>query len=157
MTVVQSSGAASGPGSMLVAFPVASCAGKDSAVFLDEKGSFVGAVAPGTATYLAFPDDKRVFVVSSRDVVAPRGTPFHRQEIAHPGSARVERGIIVQVPQRDAKTCPDNAAPIPDVVTYELATRAAINLKWLDVDTAEGPAWALEHRARIDELVSSAR
>lgn len=152
MTMVASSGSASTPGSMLVAFPHAECAGKDSAVFLDEKGGFVGAVAPGTATYLAFPDEKRVFAVSSRDVLAPRGTVFKRHEIAHPGSARVERGIVVAVP-RDAKSCVTNGAPVPDVVTYELATRAAINLRWLDVNTVEGPAWIEEHRGRVDELV----
>jgi len=154
MTLVVSSGSASSPGSMLVAFPAGQCTGRDSAVFLDEKGGFVSAVAPGNATYLTFPDEKRLFVVSSRDVLAPRGTAFKRHEIANPGSARVERGIVVEVPRRDAKTCLADAAPVPEVVTYELATRAALNLKWLDVDTTAGPAWVDEHRARVDELVA---
>lgn len=153
MTVVASSGTASSPGSMLVAFPITQCSGRDSAVFLDDKGAFVSAVAPGTATYLTFPEGQRLFVVSNRDVLAPRGTAFKRHEIANPGSARVERGIVVEVPRRDAKTCSENAAPVPEVVTYEIATRAAINLKWLDVNTTEGPAWVDEHRPRVDEIV----
>src|SRR4051794_1048126 len=41
MIAVTSSGTSSGPGSMLVAFPVSACTGTSSAVFLDEKGGFV--------------------------------------------------------------------------------------------------------------------
>jgi hypothetical protein len=153
MMVVASSGATSGPGSMLVAFPASVCTGSDSAVFLDASGGFVGAVAPGTATYLEVPENAaRLFVVSSRDVTAPRGTWFSRHVVERPGE-RVERGIVVTVPRADAKNCYRSATPIPEVVTFEAATQAAKNQKWLDVRAGEGTLWLDQHRARVDELL----
>jgi hypothetical protein len=153
MMVVATSGATSGPGSMLVAFPTSACTGSDSAVFLDAKGGFVGAVAPGTATYLEIPEDApRLFVVSSGDVTAPRGTWFRRHVVERPGE-RVERGIVVSVPRVDAKNCYRSATPIPEVVTFEAATQAAKNQKWLDVRAGEGALWLEQYRARVDELL----
>ena len=153
MAIVASSGGASGPGSMLVAFPSTPCTGTDSAVFLDEKGAFVAAVAPGTATYVAFPDEAtRLYVFSSRDVTAERGTWFRRHEVARPPE-RVEQGILVDVARVDAKNCYRNALPTPSVVSYEVATRATKDLKWLDVRAGEGTRWLDEHRARVTELL----
>jgi len=153
MAVVASSGSTSGPGSMLVAFPTSPCTGTDSAVFLDDKGAFVAAVAPGTATYVAFPDEAtRLYVFSSRDVNAERGSWFRRHEVARPPE-RVEQGILVEVPRIDAKNCYRNAMPAPSVVSYEVATRATKDLKWLDVRAAEGAKWLDEHRARVTELL----
>lgn len=153
MAVVASSGSSSGPGSMLVAFPSSPCTGTDSAVFLDDKGAFVAAVAPGTATYVAFPDEAtRLYVFSSRDITAERGAWFRRHEVARPPE-RVEQGILVEVARRDAKNCYVNAIPAPSVVSYEVATRASRELKWLDVRPAEGAKWLDEHRARITELL----
>ncbi len=153
MAVVASSGSTSGPGSMLVAFPSNPCTGTDSAVFLDDKGSFVAAVAPGTATYVAFPDAAtRLYVFSSRDVTAERGTWFRRHEVARPPE-RVEQGILVDVARVDAKNCYRNALPTPSVVSYEVATRATKDLKWLDVRAEEGTRWLDEHRARVTELL----
>jgi hypothetical protein len=155
MAVVSSSGTSSGPGSMLVAFPISACTGTDSAVFLDEKGGFVGAVAPGTATYLAFPDSAtRLYVVSSRDVTAQPGTWFRRHEIARPPE-RVEKGIVIEVSRTDAKNCHRNATPAPELVTFETATRATKDLKWLDVRADEGTRWLDEHRARVTQLLDT--
>lgn len=155
MAVVASSSSASGPGSMLVAFPSNPCTGSDSAVFLDDKGGFVAAVAPGTATYVAFPEAAtRLYVFSSRDLKAERGTTFHRQEVMRPPE-RVEQGILVDVAHLDAKTCDHNALPTPSVVSYEVATRATRELKWLDVRPAEGARWLDEHRARVTELLEN--
>jgi hypothetical protein len=154
MVLVQYSGTSSGPGSMLVAFPITACTATASAVFLDEKGGFVGAVAPGTATYLAFPEEAtHLFVVSSQDVTAEKGTwAFRRHRVARPPE-RVEVGLLVEVPRVDAKNCYRNAAPAPTVVTYEVATRATKDLKWLDVRQEEGTRWLEEHRARVTELL----
>lgn len=155
MAVVASSGGASGPGSMLVAFPSSACSGTDSAVFLDDKGAFVAAVAPGTATYVAFPEEAtRLYVFSSRDVTAERGTWFRRHEVVRPPE-RVEQGILVDVARLDAKNCYRNAVPRLSVVTYEVATRATKDLKWLDVRAAEGTRWLDEHRARVTELLET--
>jgi len=153
MVLVPYSGTSSGPGSMLVAFPTTACTGTASAVFLDEKGGFVGAVAPGTATYLAFPDEAtRLFVVSSQDVNAAKGTWFRRHEVARPPE-RVEVGLVVEVARVDAKNCYRNATPTPTVVTYEVATRATKDLKWLDVRQEAGTLWLEEHRPRVTELL----
>ena len=141
---------------MLVAFPATACTGSDSAVFLDDKGGFVAAVAPGTATYLAFPDEAtRLFVVSSRDVTAPRGTSFRRHEVARPPE-RVEQGLVIDVARIDAKNCNRSATPTPAVVTFETATRATKDLKWLDVRADDGTRWLDEHRARVTELLDKA-
>ena len=40
---------------VLVAFPVSACTGSDSAVFIDERGHFIGSVSPGTAAVLPLP------------------------------------------------------------------------------------------------------
>jgi hypothetical protein len=122
-------------------------------VFLDEKGGFVGAVAPGTATYLAFPEEAtHLFVVSSMDVTAAKGTWFRRHEVARPPE-RVELGLVVEVARVDAKNCYRTATPTPTMVTYEAATRATKDLKWLDVRREEGTRWLDEHRARVTELL----
>lgn len=140
---------------MLVVYPVTACSGTDSAVFIDEQGGFVAAVAPGTVTYLAFPPDApRLFVVSSRDVLAPTGTWFRRHEIEHPGE-RVERGIIVEVPRLDAKSCSRTATPTPALVTYEAARNETRELQWLDVHPEKGAQWLDEHRARVKELLGA--
>lgn len=153
MSVVKSSATTSGPDAILVVFPATTCTGQDSAVFIDDKGGFVGAVAPGTAAYLIFPDDgKRLFVVSSRDVTARPGAWFRRTEIAAPGG-RVEHGIVVDVARIDAKTCNSSAAPNPELVTFEAATHAAKSLTWLDVESEAGAKWLDEHRARVSELL----
>ena len=155
MIVVESSGATSAPGSMLVAFPKSTCTGSDSAVFLDEKGAFVSAVAPGTATYVAFPPGAaKLFVVSSKDVVAPPGLHFRRSEIMAPGE-RVDRGIVVEVPRIDGKNCYRGAIPRPTVVSYQDATRAALPLAWLDIQPDEGTHWLDEHRPRVTELLGT--
>ncbi len=153
MAVVASSGGASGPGSMLVAFPATPCSGTDSAVFLDDHGAFVAAVAPGTATYLAFPESAtRLYLFSSHDINAEPGAWFARHVVARPPE-RVEQGIIVEVARRDARNCYRFAPPFPRVVTYDDATRATKDLAWLDVRPAEGARWASEHQARIKELL----
>jgi hypothetical protein len=155
MVLVPYSGTSSGPGSMLVAFPTTACTGTASAVFLDEKGAFVGAVAPGTATYLAFPEEAtHLFVVSSPDVTAPKGTWFRRHEVKRPPE-RVEAGLVIEVPRVDAKNCYRNAMPAPTLVTYEVATRATKDLKWLDVRQEEGTRWLDEHRPRVTELLGT--
>jgi hypothetical protein len=154
MTVVASSGTTSTPGSMLVAYPKTACTGTDSAVFLDEKGAFIGAVAPGTATYVAFPAGAtKLWMVSSRDVVANPGAWFRRHEVRAPGD-RVEQGILVEVARRDAKNCFRTAKPHPERVTYDVATQAALPLVWLDVRGDEdGEHWLAEHHARVTELL----
>lgn len=153
MAIVASSSTTSGPGLMLVAFPKTACTGTDSAVFIDDKGAFVASVAPGTATYLSFPDEvTRLYVVSSRDVLAPKGAWFRRHEIAAPGG-RVDHGILVEVARVDAKNCYRTATPNPEIVTYEVATRAALPLVWLDVAGDVGTLWLDEHRARVTELL----
>lgn len=153
MAIVNSSGTSSGPGSMLVAFPTTACTGTASAVFLDDKGGFVGAVAPGTATYLAFPEEAtHLYVVSSQDVTAAKGTWFRRHDVTRPPE-RVEVGLVVEVARVDAKNCYRNATPTPTLVTYDIATRATKDLKWLDVRQEEGTAWLDEHRARVNELL----
>ena len=153
MAIVNSSGTSSGPGSMLVAFPTTACTGTASAVFLDDKGGFVGAVAPGTATYLAFPEEAtHLYVVSSQDVTAAKGTWFRRHDVTRPPE-RVEVGLVVEVARVDAKNCYRNATPTPNLVTYDVATRATKDLKWLDVRQEEGTAWLDEHRARVTELL----
>lgn len=153
MAIVKSSATTSGPDAILVVFPVTACTGNDSAVFIDDKGGFVGAVAPGTAAYLIFPTDGgRLFVVSSKDVIARPGAWFRRHEIAAPGG-RVEHGIVVDVARIDAKTCNPSAVPSPELVTFEAATQAAKTLTWLDVHPEAGAQWLEEHRARVTELL----
>ena len=64
--------------------------------------------------------------------------------------------VVVSVPRLDAKNCYRSATPIPEVVTFEAATQAAKNQKWLDVRAGEGAQWLEQHRARVDELLDRA-
>jgi hypothetical protein len=104
---------------------------------------------------VAFPDSAtRLYVVSSRDVTAQPGTWFRRHEIARPPE-RVEKGIVIEVSRTDAKNCHRNATPAPELVTFETATRATKDLKWLDVRADEGTRWLDEHRARVTQLLET--
>jgi hypothetical protein len=145
------------PGTLFVAFPVTACSGAESAVFLDEEGRFIGAVAPGTAAYLPMrAESKRLFVVGSADVTAPPKTAFLRHEIPR----RSDQGVLVEVPGADAHNCSAKwSGPLelrPASATLEATAEKARGATWLAVRTAEGDRWLDEHRARVDELLGRA-
>lgn len=135
---------------MVVAFPKGACTGTANAIFLDDAGNFVSAIAPGTAANLVFPEGaRRVFEVSNFDVEASPGTRFFRQHVA----LSSEHGIVLDVPRRDGRNCANRGVPRPVVVTASEARTAAESLVWLEPDPRAGAAWLAEHRVRVQELV----
>ena len=142
---------------LLVAFPATPCTTTESAVFVDDEGRFLGAVAPGTAATLSIqPESKRLFVVGSFDVVAGPRTWFARYEVPR----RSDQGVIVEVVAADGHNCMGRwtgpLSPRPEAVTLALATKAMEGLRQFRVNGSEGRRWFDEHRERVDELVGRA-
>ena len=137
-----------------VAFPASACTTAESAVFVDEDGRFVGAVAPGTAATLVLaPDSKRLFVVGSFDVTAPPRTWFVRHEVPR----RPDQGVIVAVEQADGHNCEGKWSgpllPRPKAATLAEVAKAAQGLRRLETAPGEGNRWLDEHRERVNELI----
>ncbi len=141
---------------LLVAFPVTACTGTESAVFIDERGRFVGAVSPGTAASLRVARGaQHLFVVGSADVTAPVRMSFLR----HEAPRRSDQGVIIRVPSADGHNCSGKwSGPLtvrPEAATLAATTEIARGLTWLEVRPTDGNGWLDENRARVDELVGS--
>jgi hypothetical protein len=155
--VRQSTGADKGL-TLLVAFPASACTSSENAVFLDEEGRFIGAVAPGTAAAMAVgPASKHVFVVGSLDVIAPPGTWFLRREVPR----RSDQGVIVAVGDGDEHNCKTKwsgpLSPRPEAYGLAVTAQATRGLRQLQVNVAEGRRWLDDNRERVDELVGRGR
>jgi hypothetical protein len=139
---------------LLVAFPVSPCSGTESAVFLDERGHFVGSVSPGAAAALTVPrESQHLFVFGSSDITAPLKMSFLR----HEAPLRPDQGIVIEVPSADGHNCAGKwSGPLtvrPQATSLAATTEAARKLTWLEVRPADGSRWLDEHRARVDELL----
>ena len=161
-TVTSATIVASSPGSeastsgvtLLVALPVSACSGTESAVFLDERGRFVGSVSPGTAAALTVPrDSQHLYVFGSADITAPTRMSFLR----HEAPLRPDQGIVIAVPAADGHNCSGKwSGPLtvtPQATSIAATTEAARTLTWLEVRGAAGTQWLDEHHARVDELL----
>src|SRR5688572_8418728 len=61
-----------GERALLVAYPRTACSGSASGIVVDERGRFLGAIAPGTAALLNVPADATTLsLFSSVEVTAP--------------------------------------------------------------------------------------
>lgn len=147
----------SGERALLVLFPRTACSGSASGVVVDDRGRFLGAIAPGTAALLNVPADiASVAIFSSVEVTAPVGTWHDAKRIALPPSAS-RSGIVVRSTRWSARECATGQYFDIEVATKEaLETELAESeIRWVAPAGADGQAWLDEHGTRIAEVLST--
>lgn len=139
---------------LLVAFPRTACSGSARTVFMDEKGTFFGALAPGEATLLVVPVRLRtILAVPSVEITAPTRTRFAFDEIEVPAAPE---GLLLESTSVNARQCGRTGQYAGATIASkrEIETRLAdVEIAWLEPRMREGQAWLDEHGARLDELL----
>jgi len=140
---------------LLVVHPRAACSGSARVVFLDERGTFFGAVAPGEAALLEVPRDAaKLQVVSSVEITAPLRSWFVTGEVAVPP---FPSGLVVRPRRVNARECLSTGqyADASPATRAELeAVLADAEVAWLEPRVAEGQRWIDRHRARVAEVLA---
>ena len=139
---------------LLVVYPRTACAGSASTVFMDEEGTFIGAVAPGTAALLDVPNGvRKVVAVSSVEVSAPLRTWSLADDVALPSPPS---GLLLRARQWNGRECASgqyaaasvaSKAQLEDVLGEE-------EIRWLEPRPQEGQAWLDAHRERVGEVLA---
>jgi hypothetical protein len=146
-----------GERSLLVVFPRTACSGSASGIVVDERGRFLGAIAPGTAALLTVPADvANVAIFSSVEVTAPVGTWHDAKRIALP-TASSRSGIVVRSTRWSARECATGQYFDIEVATKEtLETELAESeIRWVAPAGTDGQTWLDEHGTRIAEVLST--
>jgi hypothetical protein len=148
-----------GPGerALLVVFPRTACSGSASGVVVDERGRFLGAIAPGTAALLNVPADvAKVAVFSSVEVTAPVGTWHDAKRIALP-STRSRSGLVVRSTRWSARECATG-----QYFDVEIASKAELEaelgqyeIRWMALAGSDGQTWLDAHGARVAEVLTT--
>lgn len=139
---------------LLVAFPRGACSGSARMVFVDEAGTYVGAVGPGEAALLVAPEtNDRIRMLSSVDVTAPFGAWFTLDEI-HLGPT--SSGVLLGSPRVDGRRCGSGQYADARVVTKSEMedALASAELRWLDPRLDDGKAWLASNRTRVAEMLA---
>jgi hypothetical protein len=140
---------------LLVMFPRNACSSTASAVLVDARGRFLGAVAPGTAALLTVPRGlSTVTFFSSVEVTAPVGAWHDAKDVLLPAPPG---GLVVRSARWSARDCGSGAYFDVQVATKEeIETELGeAEIRWLDADRTDGQAWLDAHRRRVDELLST--
>jgi hypothetical protein len=139
---------------LLVIYPRSACSGSASGVLVDDRGHFLGAIAPGTAALLSIPADlDAITAFSSVEVTAPAGAWFATDRIAVPP---LPGGLVLRSTQSSARQC--NSGQYFDVTA---ASRGDLEeqlreseVRWFEMrNQEEGQAWLDAHRARLHDLL----
>ncbi|HEY8075103.1 MAG TPA: hypothetical protein VIF62_13360 [Labilithrix sp.] len=135
---------------LLVVFPRAACSGSARMVFVDARGDFVGAVAPGDAAIVTVRQDVRALVaISSIEITAPVGLFAITDVVPMP---RAPSGLLLHT--RCAWRGNGQYADSVAATKAELETAIAeATLRWLEPRREEGQAWLDRHRPRVDEIL----
>jgi hypothetical protein len=146
-----------GKRALLVVYPRSACSGSARMVFVDDEGTFFGAVGPGQAALLTVPSRlEHVVAISNVEVTAPVGAWFYVDEVhlAPPPS-----GIILTAYRANARQCGSGqyaGASIATKAEMESALSEA-EIQWVQPRPAEGQAWLESRRKRMDELLGRQR
>jgi hypothetical protein len=138
---------------LLVVYRRTSCSGSARTVFVDDKGTFLGAVAPGDGALLIVPTKARsIHALSSVDVTANVGAWFAVDDL--PGDS-LPSGLLLRSRSVDARRCGGGQyADVTPASKAELeATLAETELRWMQPSVPAGQAWLSEHRQRVDEVL----
>jgi hypothetical protein len=138
---------------LLVVYPRDACSGSASGVLVDDRGHYLGAIAPGTASLLSIPARLRtIHVFSSVEVTAPAGAWFSTDVVAVPPSPA---GLVLRATRFSARQCGsgqylDVTAASKEALEHELEES---QVRWFVAGPREGQAWLDAHRARVDEVL----
>jgi hypothetical protein len=138
---------------LLVVFPRTPCSASASGVFVDERGRFLGAVAPGSAALLSVPVAARsITLFSSVEVTAPLGTWHDAKRVTVPVAPS---GLILHATQWGPRECASGQYFEARAATKrELeAELAESDVDWLSPSRHEGQAWLDSHRRRVAEVL----
>ena len=138
--------------SLLVVHPRTACSGSAGMVFLDDRGSFLGAVPPGSAALLRVPQEARSLrVFSSVEVTASKGSWYLATDVAIPP---FPDGILLDAQRWSSSRCGDGhyASAAPASKRELEATLSEASITWLVPEPDEGQAWLDAHHARVQEL-----
>ncbi len=138
---------------LLVIYPRSACSGSASGVLVDDRGHFLGAIAPGTASLLSISSRLRhVHVFSSAEVAAPVGAWFASDLVRLP---EAPSGLVLRSSRHSTRECGNGQ--YFDVVS---ASKAELEheleeapVRWFVIGEGEGQAWLDAHRARVDEVL----
>lgn len=146
-----------GERALLVVFPRTACSGSASGIVVDERGRFLGAIAPGTAALLTLPANvTTVAIFSSIEVTAPVGTWHDAKRIAVPDAAS-RSGIVIRSARWSARECAtgqyfDLAIASKSSLEDELAES---DVRWVARAGTGGQSWLDAHGARVAEVLST--
>ncbi len=141
---------------LLVVYPRSWCSGTASVVLVDEDGSFVGAVAPGTAALLSVPSDARsLFAISSVEIAAPLHASSELSKVVLPAQPA---GLLFRSRQWSNRDCATGQYADPATASKaELeAVLAEEEIRWIEPRRREGQAWLDAHRDRVREVIATA-
>lgn len=139
---------------LLVVYPRTACSATARSVFVDARGTFLGALAPGTAALLRVPvNTDEIFVLSSVDVTAPPRSwaGLERAPVPPPPN-----GLRLEALRWSARECGSGQyAKVTVASKGELeATLAEAEIDWLEPRAREGQAWLDAHRHRVHEVLA---
>lgn len=141
---------------LLVVYPRDACTGSTSAVIVDERGRFLGAVAPETAALVRVPREGRLLAFSSIDVTASDRSEPLVQEI---DPRAVTDGFVFRTLRgRTMRHC-TTGQYMEALFASKSELEAVIAEKeyvFLEPDSAAGQAWLDAHRARVDRIIGLA-
>lgn len=139
---------------LLVVYPRTACSASARTVFMDEKGTFFGAVAPGEATLLTFPTGTRTLLaISTVEVNAPARTNFSFDDIVVPPAPDA---LLLEGSRVNARQCSKTGqyASTSIVSKDEIEARLGdAEITWVEPRLRAGQAWLDAHEARVDELL----
>ena len=127
-------------------------------VLVDDRGSFVGALAPGTAALLSIPaGPQRLHAFSSVEVTAAPGSWSWVDDVTVGPPAS---GIVLRTARVDARQCGRTG----QYTQARAATRAELDeflgegeLRWETPTRREGQAWLEAHHGRVQEILARHR
>ncbi len=140
---------------LAVVFPRTACSGSASGVVVDDRGRFLGAVAPGTAALLTIPAPlSSLTIFSSVEVTAPVGVWHLAERVTVPPAPA---GLVLRTFRWSARECAsghyfDVQLASKDEIEEELATST---LAWLAPVDAAGQAWLQKHHRRVAEVLTT--
>ena len=147
-----------GERALLVVYPRDACSGSASGIVVDERGHFLGAVAPGTAALLRIPEaTRRVAVFSSVEL----GTFDRAQAFVDEVELDVAPSGLLLTTSRPGSLRPGTRhCGTGQYIDATVATKAELetelgehDIVWLEPDVRAGQAWLDEHRARVDHVL----
>ncbi len=147
-----------GERAFLVVYPRTACSGSAATVLVDDRGRFLAAVTPGTATLIRLAARAQtIHAFSGVEVTAARGTWSWVDDVAVSAEAS---GLALKSARLDARQCGRSG----QYAEARVASRAElqqylanVELQWEAPAQREGDAWLEAHRPRVDEILAQHR